>query len=198
MKKIKLIIFDKIHYILGVIKGTKHRKDIMIKIKRKEGVKAPEFESELASGFDVTANSILTAYKGSTKVSKEKLRKMREGFEKRGYIRIRPFERILFGTGLVLADASPDIEIQVRARSGVALKKGVFVANQPGTIDSDFRGEMGIILYNSSTILARVDKGSRIAQFVPSKKVKVNIETSEEILVEATERGAGGFGSTGM
>lgn len=167
----------------------------MITLKRKEGVKIPEFESEQASGFDVTANSILTAYKGSTEVSKDKLTKMREGFETRGYIRIRPFERILFGTGLILADANPDIEIQVRARSSVALKKGVFVANQPGTIDSDYRGEMGIILYNSSSILARVDKGSRVAQLVPSKKVKIEIKTSEEIV--ETERGDGGFGSTG-
>jgi dUTP pyrophosphatase len=167
----------------------------MIKFKLEEGVQLPQYESEGAAGFDVTAFSIMKAYKGDSEVVGDKLEKMKEGFQERGYIKIRPFERILFSSGLTVVDIIDNLELQVRSRSGISLKRGLFVANQPGTIDSDYRGTVGIIIYNSTPFLAKVEKGERIAQLVPKEVVKPPI-TSDNIITE-TERGSGGFGSTG-
>lgn len=167
----------------------------MIKFKLEEGINLPKYESALASGFDVVAHSIIKAFKGDAEITGEKLDKMKQGFEERGYIKLRPFERVLFGTGLTLADMSDAIEIQVRARSSVALKRGLIIANAPGTIDADYRGACGVIIYNSTPFLNKVEKGERIAQFVPSIRTMSTIESADEIT--ETDRGAGGFGSTG-
>ena len=168
----------------------------MIKFKLEEGIELPKFESALASGFDVVAHSIIKVYKGDKEVTGEKLDKIRQSFNDRGYIKLRPFERVLFGTGLTLADINTSLEIQVRPRSGVSLKRGLFVANSPGTIDADYRGACGVIIYNSTPFLNQVDKGERIAQFVPALVARVS---PEEELGEITlsERGSSGFGSTG-
>lgn len=168
----------------------------MIKFKLEEGIELPKFESALASGFDVVAHSIIKVYKGDKEVTGEKLDKVRQSFNERGYIKLRPFERVLFGTGLTLADINTSLEIQVRPRSGVSLKRGLFVANSPGTIDADYRGACGVIIYNSTPFLNQVDKGERIAQFVPSYVAeRPEITSSED--VSSTERGEGGFGSSG-
>ena len=168
----------------------------MIKFKLEEGIELPKFESALASGFDVVAHSIIKVYKGDKEVTGEKLDKIRQSFNDRGYIKLRPFERVLFGTGLTLADINTSLEIQVRPRSGVSLKRGLFVANSPGTIDADYRGACGVIIYNSTPFLNQVDKGERIAQFVPAYVAeRPEITSSED--VSSTERGKGGFGSTG-
>lgn len=87
------------------------------------------------------------------------------------------------------------LELQVRARSGEAHKRGVFVLNEPGTIDQDYRGMMGVILANFSDQPAEFKAGERIAQIVCSLVLYVDYEMTEE--VSDTERGAGGFGSTG-
>lgn len=168
----------------------------MIKFKLEEGIELPKFESALASGFDVVAHSIIKVYKGDKEVTGEKLDKVRQSFNDRGYIKLRPFERVLFGTGLTLADINTSLEIQVRPRSGVSLKRGLFVANSPGTIDADFRGSCGVIIYNSTPFLNQIDKGERIAQFVPAYVAeRPEITSSED--VSSTERGSSGFGSTG-
>lgn len=168
----------------------------MIKFKLEEGIELPKFESALASGFDVVAHSIIKVYKGDKEVTGEKLDKIRQSFNERGYIKLRPFERVLFGTGLTLADINTSLEIQVRPRSGVSLKRGLFVANSPGTIDADYRGACGVIIYNSTPFLNQVDKGERIAQFVPAYVAeRPEITSSED--VSSTERGEGGFGSSG-
>ena len=168
----------------------------MIKFKLEEGIELPKFESALASGFDVVAHSIIKVYKGDKEVTGEKLDKVRQSFNERGYIKLRPFERVLFGTGLTLADINTSLEIQVRPRSGVSLKRGLFVANSPGTIDADYRGACGVIIYNSTPFLNQVDKGERIAQFVPAYVAeRPEITSSEDI--SSTERGGSGFGSTG-
>ena len=168
----------------------------MIKFKLEEGIELPKFESALASGFDVIAHSIIKVYKGDKEVTGEKLDKVRQSFNDRGYIKLRPFERVLFGTGLTLADINTSLEIQVRPRSGVSLKRGLFVANSPGTIDADYRGACGVIIYNSTPFLNQVDKGERIAQFVPAYVAeRPEITSSED--VSSTERGSFGFGSTG-
>ncbi|MBD3260981.1 MAG: dUTP diphosphatase [Candidatus Altiarchaeales archaeon] len=97
-------------------------------------------------------------------------------------------------TGLSF-EMSPGLEVQIRPRSGLAFKHGVTVLNTPGTIDSDYRGELKVILINHSPDVFRVSVGDRIAQMVLSKVYRRNFEIVDEI--SATERGAGGFGSTG-
>jgi dUTP pyrophosphatase len=167
----------------------------MIKFNIEKGVKLPKYESENAVGFDVVACNILKVFKGDLEVSEEKFNKMKEGFIERGYIKIRPFERILFSTGLTVAHLPDNIELQIRSRSGVALKRGLFVANQPGTVDPDYRGVIGVILYNSTPFLNKVEMNERIAQIVPKQIIRPAIELSEHIT--DTERGSDGFGSSG-
>lgn len=108
---------------------------------------------------------------------------------------IPPGGRALVRTGLVFL-LPPRTEAQVRSRSGLALKKGVFVLNSPGTIDSGYRGEVGIILANTGDEPFEVKKGDRIAQVVLAPVTQATI--AEVDVVDATDRGAGGFGSTGI
>lgn len=170
----------------------------MINFKLKEGVEKPKYETEGASGADVRAYSIMKVFKGDVEVLGEKLEKMRKGFEERGYIKIRAFERVMFGSGIVLTYMDKALEIQVRNRSGVALKRGLSVFNSPGTVDADYRGEIGIIIYNSSPFLTTVEKGERIAQIVPSLALRTPFTYSEDFVMQTeTKRGKGGFGSTG-
>lgn len=169
----------------------------MIKFIKKESISTPSYGSSLASGFDVVANNIIKAFKGDAEIIGEKLEKMKQGFIERGYIKLRPFERVLFGTGLKVADCDPSYEIQVRARSGVALKRGLLIANSPGTIDADYRGDVGIILYNSTPFLNKVEKNERIAQLVPMVVTRPIIHFDAVEVIE-TERGEKGFGSSGQ
>ena len=97
-------------------------------------------------------------------------------------------------TGLVVL-LPPLYEAQVRPRSGLALKHGITVLNTPGTIDSGYRGEIGVILFNSSDVDFQVKKGDRVAQVVIAPVTQPVIEEAQEI--DETDRGAGGFGSTG-
>ena len=103
--------------------------------------------------------------------------------------------RALVHTGLV-ALIPPGFELQVRPRSGLALKSGVTVLNTPGTIDSGYRGEIGVILANFSESAFEVKKGDRIAQLVFAAVAQPLIVEASEI--DETDRGAGGFGSTGV
>ncbi|HIE16102.1 MAG TPA: dUTP diphosphatase [Bacteroidales bacterium] len=110
-------------------------------------------------------------------------------------ILIKPMQRILIKTGLFI-EIPVGYEAQVRPRSGLAIKKGITVLNSPGTIDADYRGEIMVILINLSNEDFLVKSGDRIAQMVISSH-----EQAEWKLVESlddTERGAGGFGSTGV
>ena len=106
-----------------------------------------------------------------------------------------PGGRALVHTGLVF-QLPPDAEAQVRPRSGLALKHGVTVLNAPGTIDAGYRGEVGVILVNLGQEPFKVEKGMKIAQVVVAPVVQADIVEVAEI--DATERGAGGFGSTGV
>jgi len=168
----------------------------MIKFQVEEGAELPKYGSELASGMDVTAFKILKVFRGDREIEPEKLIQVQEGFEERGYIKLRSLERILFGTGLK-ASIPEDSEIQVRSRSGVALKRGLSVLNSPGTVDADYTGEIGIILYNSTPFLNQVDRGERIAQLVVSKVERPQVEQVYEDLESVHSRGEDGFGSTG-
>ena len=108
---------------------------------------------------------------------------------------IAPGERALVRTGLVLM-LPPNAEAQVRPRSGLALKHGVTVLNTPGTIDSGYRGEVGVILINLGAEPFKVEKGMKIAQLVIAPVTQAEIVEVSEI--DSTDRGVGGFGSTGV
>lgn len=110
-------------------------------------------------------------------------------------LEILPGARALVHTGLVMM-LPPGWEAQVRPRSGLALKHGVTVLNTPGTIDAGYRGEVGVILANFGSEPFRVAKGDKIAQIVVAPVVRAGIVEAAE--VDDTERGAGGFGSTGV
>ena len=130
----------------------------------------PTYATELSAGMDLRAN--LT-----------------------DPIVLKPLQRCLVPTGIFMA-LPEGYEAQVRPRSGLALKKGITVLNSPGTIDADYRGEIGVILVNLSAEDFVVEDGERIAQMVIARYEQVEWE-SVEVLSE-TERGSGGFGHTGV
>jgi dUTP pyrophosphatase len=107
---------------------------------------------------------------------------------------LKPLERTIVGTGLFI-ELPIGIEAQVRPRSGLAAKKGITVLNAPGTIDADYRGEIGVILVNLSNEDFTINNGERIAQLVIAKHERA--EWNEVSALSETERGEGGFGSTG-
>lgn len=130
----------------------------------------PKYETPLAAGMDVRAN-----------------------IEQQ--VELKPMERKLIPTGLFM-EIPAGYECQVRPRSGLALKKGLTVLNSPGTIDADYRGEVGVILINLSAENVTIEPGERIAQLVFAQ-VEQAVWSIAETLTQ-TERGAGGFGSTGL
>ena len=109
-------------------------------------------------------------------------------------VTLGPLERALVPTGLFIA-LPEGFEAQVRPRSGLAAKHGVTVLNTPGTIDADYRGEIKVILVNLSNTPFEIVPGERIAQMVVSRHERVEWEETDSL--DETERGAGGFGSTG-
>jgi dUTP pyrophosphatase len=108
-------------------------------------------------------------------------------------VTIDPGQIILIPTGLAIA-LPPGFEAQVRPRSGLALKKGITIINAPGTIDADYRGEVGLAVINLGPETVTIKRGDRIAQMVVSKVWQARLELVEEL--GNTQRGAGGFGST--
>ena len=139
-----------------------------IKIINKSQHPLPKYQTELSAGMDLYAN-------------------LDES------IPLKSLERKLIPTGLFL-ELPEGYEAQVRPRSGLSIKNGITVLNSPGTIDADYRGEIGVILVNLSTENFNINNGDRIAQLVIAKyETAVWQEVSE---INATERGAGGFGST--
>ena len=109
-------------------------------------------------------------------------------------LKLKPGARVLVPTGLIL-EIPRGFEAQVRPRSGLALRHGISVANAPGTIDSDYRGEVQVLLINLGDKVFSIARGERIAQLVVQRVERA--ELSEAVKVTATHRGAGGFGSTG-
>jgi len=141
-----------------------------IKIINKSNHNLPSYETIASAGMDLRAN-----------LSESRI--------------LKPLERTIVGTGLFI-ELPAGLEAQVRPRSGLAAKKGVTVLNAPGTIDADYRGEIGVILVNVSNEDFTIQNGERIAQLVIARH-----ERAEWIKVEnisETERGEGGFGSTGV
>ena len=110
-------------------------------------------------------------------------------------ITLKPLERTIVKTGLFIA-LPIGTEAQVRPRSGLAAKNGITVLNAPGTVDADYRGEIGVILVNISNEDFVINNGERIAQLVIAKHERAEWEQTDSL--DETERGAGGFGSTGV
>ena len=119
---------------------------------------------------------------------------LRANFLDRGDVLVQPGARLLISTGLRLAIPA-GYEVQIRPRSGLALKHGITLANAPGTIDSDYRGALGVILLNTGTEAFQIRHGDRIAQMVVAPVVQAAFALVSEL--DTTARGAGGFGSTG-
>ena len=143
--------------------------EISIKAKALEGAVIPEYKTAGAAGADVCALV-------------------------ESPVVLNPGDRALIGTGLFFA-IPEGYEIQVRPRSGLAAKNGVTVLNSPGTIDSDYRGELKVILVNLGKETFRVNSGDRIAQIVAAPVTRAQFDRVEGL--DQTERGSGGFGSTG-
>lgn len=120
------------------------------------------------------------------------------GMDLRAYldtsVTLKPMERKIIPTGLAI-ELTPGYEAQIRPRSGLAIKHGITLLNTPGTIDADYRGDIGIILVNLSTEDFTIESGDRIAQMVIAKYEQIQWKQVKEL--STTERGAGGFGSTG-
>ena len=142
---------------------------MQIKIINKSSHSLPHYETEASAGMDLRAN-----------ISEA--------------ITLKPLERCIVKTGLFI-ELPLGYEAQVRPRSGLAAKNGITVLNSPGTIDSDYRGEIGVILVNLSNQDFTIENGERVAQMIISKHERAQWIQVEEL--EETERGAGGFGSTG-
>lgn len=110
-------------------------------------------------------------------------------------IQVKPLERVLVSTGLFI-ELPQGYEAQIRPRSGLAFKHGLTVLNSPGTVDSDYRGEVKVLLINLSDASFTIADGERIAQMVIAKHETIKWQEASELL--DTERGAGGYGSTGV
>ena len=141
-----------------------------VNIVNRSNNKPPQYSTPHSSGMDLRANLIEP-------------------------VLLKPHERILVKTGLFI-EIPPGYEAQVRPRSGLALKNGISVLNSPGTIDADYRGEIGVILVNLSREPFVIENGERVAQLIIAKHERAQwIEVQE---LSETARGEGGFGSTGV
>jgi len=141
-----------------------------IKIINKSNHELPSYETNASAGMDLRANL-------------------------KSSVTIKPLERTIIKTGLFI-ELPIGVEAQVRPRSGLAAKKGVTVLNAPGTIDADYRGEIGVILVNLSNEDFTIENGERIAQLVIAKHERA--DWNEVTILSETARGEGGFGSTGV
>lgn len=159
-----------------------------VEIKLLEGVELPIYGTEGSAGFDFVAHSFKKLYDKDGEIPLVKL----GASISKGYIILRPFQRILIGSGIFM-QIPEGHELQIRSRSGNALKKGLIVANQPGTIDSDYRNEISIILVNNNNGNCVINIGDRVAQGVLTTYEKANFKIVTEL---TTTSRAGGFGST--
>lgn len=119
---------------------------------------------------------------------------LRANFTDRGSVTLQPGTRILVPTGLRI-EIPNGFEVQIRPRSGLALKHGITLPNAPGTIDSDYRGPLGVIVMNAGDAPFVIEHGARIAQMVVAPVVQARFDVVEGL--DDTARGSGGFGSTG-
>ena len=145
------------------------RRILIKKVSTNPLFKLPKYESNGAAGMDLSAD-----------IDAE--------------VELKPLERFLFPTGIAIS-LPKDLEAQIRPRSGLAIKNGITLLNTPGTVDSDYRGEIKVILANISNDKYTIKPGDRIAQMVLSQFVQSQFELVENL--DETDRGSSGFGSTG-
>jgi len=143
--------------------------ECVIRIRAERGASLPEYKTQDAAGADVCA-----------RIDEPLV--------------IAPGKRALIPTGLFM-EIEPGFEVQVRARSGLALKQGITVLNSPGTIDADYRGEIGVLLVNHGDSPWTVTDGERIAQLIVAPVTRATFVTADALT--ETSRGSGGYGSTG-
>ncbi len=143
---------------------------MIVKIINKSKNELPKFETLLSAGMDLRAN-------------------LEEP------ILLKPFQRLVVKTGLFIS-LQQGYEAQIRPRSGLALKKGITVLNSPGTIDADYRGEIGVVLINLSDSDFEINTGDRIAQLIIAKHETIEWEAVDKL--DDSVRGDKGFGSTGV
>ena len=143
---------------------------MIVKIINKSKNELPKYETLLSAGMDLRAN-------------------LEEP------ILLKPFQRLVVKTGLFIS-LQQGYEAQIRPRSGLALKKGITVLNSPGTIDADYRGEIGVILINLSDSDFEINTGDRIAQMIIAKHQTIEWEAADKL--DGSVRGDKGFGSTGV
>jgi len=165
LQKNYLVIFQNIF----LVNKMPIRKIYIKNISSKLDFKLPNYESEGAAGMDLSAD-----------IDSD--------------IIIKPLERSLIPTGIAIS-LPEDLEAQIRPRSGLAIKHGITLLNSPGTIDSDYRGEIKVILVNLSNDNFRIKPYDRIAQIIFSQFEKAEFEITENL--DETDRGNSGFGSTG-
>lgn len=140
-----------------------------VKIVNTSDLPLPQYQTELSAGMDISANI-------------------------ESPVTLLPGERTLIPTGLFL-EIPPGYEMQIRPRSGLALKHGITVLNSPGTVDADYRGEIKVLLINHGQEPFVIRKGDRIAQMILAKHEVISWEVTSQL--NATERGEGGYGSSG-
>ena len=140
-----------------------------VKVVNSSAFALPEYQTPLSAGLDIRANLAES-------------------------ITLSPLERAMVPTGLFV-ELPEGYEMQIRPRSGLAAKHGITVLNSPGTIDADYRGEIKVILVNLSNTPFTIEPGERIAQMIVARYEQVEWQAVESL--SETERGAGGFGSTG-
>ena len=143
---------------------------IPIKIINRSEHELPSYQTATSAGMDLRANN-------------------------QDPVVLKPLERAIIPTGIYI-ELPVGYEAQIRPRSGLAAKKGISLVNSPGTIDADYRGEIGVILVNLSNESFTVEKGERIAQMVIARHEQAKWVVVDEL--SESERGAGGFGSTGV
>lgn len=143
-----------------------------------KGIEMPKYETAGASGMDLKAAAFGTDCQAVAEYT------------------IPPGQRVLVQSGFRI-EMEPGFEAQVRPRSGLALRRGLTVLNSPGTVDHDYRGEIGVILINLGAIEQTILRGSRVAQLVIAPVARATIRLASPEMATPTHRGGGGFGSTG-
>lgn len=143
--------------------------EVRVKVINTSGISLPEYQTAFSAGLDVRAANTAP-------------------------VQIAPGGRALIPTGLFL-EIPEGYEVQVRSRSGLAFKSGVYVLNAPGTIDADYRGEVGVILANAGEEIFTVNRGDRVAQLILSPVTRLYWDEVPQL--NTSDRGQGGFGSTG-
>jgi dUTP pyrophosphatase len=165
---------------------------MQVKIKKlDETADIPVYATTGSAGFDLVINNFKWYY--SNRTNPENVNALSIIIPTETGLLMNPFSRVLIGCGFAI-ELPEGYELDIRSRSGLALKKGIIVLNSPGTIDSDYRGEIGAIICNNSQFPVEIKIGERIAQAVLIKVEQA--ELIETNMLSETKRGEGGFGST--